>query len=100
MNQLKRENKKMVIETDQNLDLLKFHKHANTAELLDTNFSSSIPTISRPTSITHRAAALINKKYISDIKNDERAIQIIINKINYLKIALVYQKTILQQLHI
>ncbi len=35
ISQLKQGNKNLVIGTDQNLDLLKFHKHANTAELLD-----------------------------------------------------------------
>ncbi len=67
LNQIKKENKNVIIGTDQNLDLMKFQQHANTAELLDINFANGlIPTITRPTRITHSTATLIDNLYISN----------------------------------
>ncbi len=59
------ENKNLIIGTDQNLDYLKIEKHNNTADFLDTNLSSGIlPTITKPTRITHKTATLIDNIYI------------------------------------
>ena len=60
------ENKNLIIGTDQNLDYLKIRNHNNTAKFLDTNLSSGIlPTITKPTRITHKTATLIDNIYIN-----------------------------------
>jgi hypothetical protein len=62
LNKVCHEKKTIVIGTDQNIDLLKFEEHSNTAELIDINFGHGIvPTITRPTRITHNSATLIDK---------------------------------------
>ncbi len=59
------ENKNLIIGTDQNLDYIKIRNHNNTAKFLDTNLSSGIlPTITKPTRITHKTATLIDNIYI------------------------------------
>ena len=56
----------IVIGTDQNLDFLKIHEHTNTAKFLDVNLSNNLlPTISKPTRITHRSCTLIDNIYVS-----------------------------------
>ncbi len=60
------EKKHIVIGTDQNLDFLKIHEHTNTAKFLDVNLSNNLlPTISKPTRITHRSCTLIDNIYVS-----------------------------------
>ena len=66
LNTLKSENKEIIIGTDQNMDYLKINKHNNTSELLDINFDNNIlPTIIRPTRVTHNSATLIDNIYVS-----------------------------------
>ena len=58
------ENKDLVIGADQNLDLLKYAYHTNTSNFLNFNLSSGIlPTISKPTRVTHETATLIDNIY-------------------------------------
>ena len=50
-----------IIATDRNIDLLKVESHKHTVELLSNMFASSlIPTINKPTHITHSTATLID----------------------------------------
>ena len=63
--QINAENKDIVIGTDQNLDYLKYDKHSNTEKLLNFNLASGLlPTISKPTRITHSTATLIDNIYV------------------------------------
>eukprot|EP00918_Siedleckia_nematoides_P106344 GHVU01232093.1.p1 GENE.GHVU01232093.1~~GHVU01232093.1.p1 ORF type:complete len:100 (-),score=3.31 GHVU01232093.1:85-384(-) len=51
---------------DQNMELKKINNHASTSDFLDINLNNSIiPTILRPTRITHSSATLIDNIYIS-----------------------------------
>jgi hypothetical protein len=60
------ENKEIIIGTDQNLDYLKTEMHENTSKMLDINFNHlMLPTITKPTRITHSTATLIDNIYIS-----------------------------------
>ncbi len=64
---IKIEKKDIIIGTDQNLDFLKVHQHTNTAKFLDTNLTNDLlPTITKPTRITHRSCTLIDNIYVSD----------------------------------
>ena len=63
---IKDEKKDLIIGADQNLDLLKIHTHAQTSKFLDLNLSYNIlPTITKPTRVTHNTATLIDNIYIS-----------------------------------
>ena len=54
-------NKLVIIGADQNFDFLKIENNNNTLELLNTYLSSSIiPTINKPTRVTHSIANLID----------------------------------------
>ena len=65
MNKIKSENKKLIIGTDQNLDLIKYDIHPNTSKFLDINLSSGLlPSILRPTRITKTTATLIDNVYV------------------------------------
>ena len=58
------ENKDLVIGADQNLDLLKYAYHTNTSNFLNLNLSSGIlPTITKPSRVTHQTATLIDNIY-------------------------------------
>ena len=58
------ENKDLVIGADQNMDLLKYAYHTSTSNFLNVNLSSGIlPTISKPTRVTHQTATLIDNIY-------------------------------------
>ena len=51
------ENNEIVIGTDQNFYYLKINSHINTSTLLETNLNNNLlPTILRPTRITHHSA--------------------------------------------
>jgi len=55
----------IVIAGDQNFDYLKINTHNHTAELFDLHISHGlVPTITRPTRITHSTATLIDNIYI------------------------------------
>ncbi len=64
------EKKDIIIGTDQNLDYLKIHIHTNTAKFLDVNLSNDLlPSITKPTRITHRTCTLIDNIYVSNSIN-------------------------------
>ena len=55
----------IVMAGDQNFDYLKINTHNHTAELFDLHISHGlVPTITRPTRITHSTATLIDNIYI------------------------------------
>jgi len=62
---IKSERKRLIIGTDQNLDYLKIHTHTNTMKFFEMNISNNvIPTIYRPTRVTHTSATLIDNIYV------------------------------------
>ena len=62
---IKAENKRVIIGTDQNLDYLKINVHPNTQNFFDLNLSNGIiPTIYKPTRVTHNSATLIDNIYV------------------------------------
>lgn len=66
ISKLNSENKEIVIGTDQNFDYIKINSHSNTSLLLETNLNNGLlPTIIRPTRITHSTATLIDNINIS-----------------------------------
>ena len=55
----------LIIGTDQNFDLMKVHTHQNTSDLLNVLFTVGVlPTILRPTRVTHTSATLIDNIYL------------------------------------
>lgn len=65
MNRLKSIKSDIILGTDQNFDLLKYNSDNNTKELLDGFISSGLlPTITKPTRITHKSATLIDNIYL------------------------------------
>ena len=83
VNKICNENKNLVIGTDQNLDYLKLHQHANTAKFLETNLNANlIPTISKPTRITHTSATLIDNIYVSSALYDHTTSAILVSDIS------------------
>lgn len=62
---IRSENKKAIIGTDQNLDYLKINSHSNTMKFFESNLSNHmIPTIYKPTRVTHSTATLIDNIYV------------------------------------
>jgi exonuclease III len=62
---IRRESKKIIVGTDQNLDYLKINVHGNTKKLFELNMLNQlIPTITKPTRITHSTATLIDNIYV------------------------------------
>ena len=60
-----------LLATDQNFDLLKIDKHKNTSHLFNLFTSSGfIPTITRPTRITHTSCTLIDNIYTNITTSD------------------------------
>jgi hypothetical protein len=56
----------IILGTDQNFDLLKMNSHAKTEDLFNIFHSNGlVPTITKPTRITHTSATLIDNIYIS-----------------------------------
>lgn len=56
----------IIIGTDQNFDFIKIDQHKNTEELLSILLSNGLlPTITKPTRITHSTATCIDNIYIS-----------------------------------
>lgn len=65
LNQIEKINKPTIIGTDQNFDYLKIHSHKITSDLLTSFFEvGMIPTITKPTRITHSTATLIDNIYV------------------------------------
>jgi hypothetical protein len=61
----------VIIGTDQNFDLLKIDTDKTTSALLDICLSSNmIPTITKPTRVTHSSATLIDNIYIKHVTSD------------------------------
>ena len=61
--------KDIVLGTDQNFDYLKYKNHTNSAELMNIFFNAVfLPTITKPTRITHTTATLIDNIYIKTSK--------------------------------
>jgi gamma-glutamylcyclotransferase (GGCT)/AIG2-like uncharacterized protein YtfP len=66
LKQVNNEKKEIIIGTDQNMDFLNINNHTNTAKLFDLCLENSIlPTITKPTRITHSSATLIDNIYLS-----------------------------------
>ena len=62
---IKQEQKRIIIGTDQNLDYLKVNLHNNTMKFFELNLMNRLlPSITKPTRITHRSATLIDNIYI------------------------------------
>ena len=62
---LQTSNKDIIIATDQNFDYLKIHEHKNTSDLLNAFLNGNmLPTITKPTRITHNTATLIDNIYV------------------------------------
>ena len=60
-----------IIGTDQNFDLLKSISHTATTELLNNFMTHSfLPTINKPTRITHHCATLIDNIYVKIIERN------------------------------
>lgn len=65
LNKLEKVNKQVIIGTDQNFDYLKIHSDTVTSDLFDVCLSSNlIPTITKPTRVTHTSATLIDNLYV------------------------------------
>jgi exonuclease III len=61
----------IIIGTDQNFDYLKIDSHKSSNELLQLFISNGlIPTITKPTRITHSSATLIDNIYVSSKLNE------------------------------
>ena len=69
------EHKKVIIGTDQNLDYLKINSHDNTMKLFEMNLAKNvIPTIYKPTRVTHSSATLIDNIYVDvELQNSCRS---------------------------
>ena len=77
------ENKEIIIGSDQNLDYLKINRHQNTAKFLEINLSSNlIPTITKPTRVTHTSATLIDNIYVSTALSNNTQSNIILSDIS------------------
>ena len=64
INTIKRENKKIIIAGDLNIDLLKYSSHHTTTEFLDHMLINNlIPKITMPTRITENSSSLIDHVY-------------------------------------
>ena len=62
---LLKENDKLAIGSDHNLDLLKYNEHSVTWEFIESNLDLGLfPQINRPTRITHSTATLIDNIFI------------------------------------
>ena len=65
VSKVKSERKKIIVGTDQNLDYLKINQHGNTMKFFELNMSNNlIPTIYKPTRVTHTSATLIDNIYV------------------------------------
>ena len=65
VNKIRDENKKIIIGTDQNIDYLKINNHRNTQKFFELNLTNNLlPTIFKPTRVTHNSATLIDNIYV------------------------------------
>ena len=59
-----------ILATDQNFDYAKINTHKNTSDLFDIFYSRNfIPTITKPTRITHSSATIIDNIYVKGNNN-------------------------------
>jgi hypothetical protein len=66
MEKLNKNKKRVIIGTDQNFDYLKIGSDKTTSDLLDVCLASNmIPTITKPTCVTHTSATLIDNIYLN-----------------------------------
>ena len=66
LKKINKENKELVIGTDQNIDYLKINTNSNSNALFEMNLEHKLlPTVTRPTRITHQTATLIDNINIS-----------------------------------
>ncbi len=83
LNKLQHIKKDIVLGTDQNFDYLKYKSQTHTAELMDLFLNAGfLPTITKPTRITHSTATLIDNIYIKTSKEIKLASGIILNNIS------------------
>ena len=67
LNKINKENKSIILGTDQNIDFIKLNSHKNTSELFDISLKHNVlPTVIRPTRITHNSSTLIDNIYLSN----------------------------------
>jgi exonuclease III len=65
LNKLVNNDKQVIIGTDQNFDYLKIDSDQTTSDLLDAHLAANvIPTITKPTRVTHSSATLIDNLYV------------------------------------
>ena len=77
----------MIIATDQNFVYMKINQNSTISDLLDVLYTlGRLPTITRPTKITHSSATLIDNIYIKRCKYDVLQSIIIITDISYLPV--------------
>ena len=76
LEKIRSERKKVIIGTDQNMDYLKINSHGNTMKLFETNLEKNvIPTIYKPTRVTHNSATLIDNIYVdAELYNNCRSL--------------------------
>ena len=73
----------IIIATDQNFDYMKINQNSAISDLMDVFYTLGIlPTITRPTRITHSSATLIDNIYIKRCKYDLLQSRIIITDIS------------------
>ena len=83
LNKLQHIQKDIVLGTDQNFDYLKYKNQAHVSELMDLFLNAGfLPTITKPTRITHSTATLIDNIYIKTSKEIKLASGIILNNIS------------------
>jgi len=75
IDKIKSEHKRLIIGSDQNLDYLKINSHSKTMNFFDLNLTNNIiPTIYKPTRVTHKTATLIDNIYLhADLLREVRS---------------------------
>jgi hypothetical protein len=83
VNKLQCGKKDGILGTDQHFDYLKYKNHINSAELMNIFLNAGfLPTITKPTRITHTTATLIDNIYIKTSKHIQISSGIILNDIS------------------
>ncbi len=79
------QHKNVIFGGDQNFDFLKINSHGATPDLSNKAFSSGLlPTITKPTRITHSSATLIDNIYINSVlANGTISLGIIVSDISH-----------------
>ena len=75
--------KHVVIRLDHNLDLLKSSVHSQMQQFLETTLEHNlIPTITKPTRVTHNSATLINNILLKTENHELHQSKVIIDNIS------------------